>query len=177
MRTKMHHKVHVISSINKKSEIKAQTMSDAIESTGEASELSEHDRLVREYAARIDLTEARFKPPYAGPDAPEGKLLMIEDALNDYIHHTFNYYDTDDSGTLNTYHEMRQLTVNLGTTLVGARIKTADIEAALRYFKDPFLDRHPLSLPTYAVWFARNVCYWDASPILTSLLSDSGSVL
>ena len=53
---------------------------------------------------------------------------------------------------------MRNLTVNLCITL-NARIPggASGVEEMLQFFKDPILEKHPLSAPFYAVWFAKNV--------------------
>lgn len=103
----------------------------------------------------------RFLPPYDGPDAPQGKQLFLDQELNDFYHKTFQYYDADQSGTISDYAEMRKLTINLSWSLVGSsRLKGSrvhDIDNKLDYFKDPYLNRNPMYLPVYVVWFSRHI--------------------
>lgn len=61
--------------------------------------------------------QERAFPPYRGPDAPRGCGLWVEPELDNFLHQTFQYYDQDDSGTLNEYVEMRNLTINLVSSL------------------------------------------------------------
>lgn len=112
-------------------------------------------------ARRAQFLVLRFLPPYDGPDAPQGKQLFLDQELNDFYHKTFQYYDADQSGTISDYAEMRKLTINLSWSLVGtSRLKGSrltEIDNKLDYFKDPYLNRNPMYLPVYVVWFSRHI--------------------
>jgi len=82
----------------------------------------------------------------------------VDDDLDDALHDNFDLYDLDNTGAIKSYSEMRNLTVNLCITL-NARIPggAVGVEEMLQFFKGNILEKHPLSAPFYAVWFAKNV--------------------
>ena len=81
---------------------------------------------------------------------------MLEPLLDATLHSEFDVYDLDRSGTINSYIEMQQFTLNLLTTLEADGEIPGGKDGILKLissFKDPYLERHPMSLAFYAVWF------------------------
>merc|ERR1712086_191865 len=93
------------------------------------------------------LPEPPPEPERVQPRVDEdGKFLRPTDAQ---VHEYFERYDLDESGTMNSHSELRQLTTNLLTDLLH-----------IRKYKPDLIKQHIFKLPTDTCWKPEEYLTW-----------------